>query len=96
MPDGCTNRSHLQRVFDQSGILPELLEPEDCDEEVLYLWDYFLNMCKRRTSNGYGVNPITNSELRAWAELHNIHLAPWEIEVIDSLESMYLKEANRD
>jgi hypothetical protein len=40
----------------------------------------------RRTSNGFGVNPITWVDLGEFTRLTGVRLAPWEIEVIEELD----------
>jgi len=46
-------------------------------------------MNRRRTSSGFGPNPITNSEMQAWAELRGITLTNFEIYALDEIESLY-------
>jgi hypothetical protein len=51
-----------------------------------YLWRTFQRLRNRRTSNGFGVNPITWVDLGEFTRLTGVRLAPWEIEVIEELD----------
>jgi hypothetical protein len=51
-----------------------------------YLWRTFQRLRNRRTSSGFGVNPITWVDLGEFTRLTGTRLAPWEIEVIEELD----------
>lgn len=92
--DGATLRDHLlshwrQEKFDPEK-KPELLEEVEYDECLEYLWDYFLDMSKRRTSNGFSYNPITHEGLEAWQRRRGIRFEPFEYEILDAIEVTYL------
>lgn len=93
--DGQSLRTHLQSVERQTGITPEQLSPVEVGDELAYIWKYFISMNRRRTSSGFGPNPISSLELIAWANNHGIPLNPFEVEVLDSIELEFLKAANR-
>jgi hypothetical protein len=44
----------------------------------------------RRTSNGFGANPITEEGVEAWARRRGIRLQPFENRILDALEVLYL------
>ena len=67
-----------------------MLDPVEYDESVEYLWRYFQDMNVRRTSNGFGPNPITEEGVEAWARRRGIRLVPFENRILDALEVMYL------
>lgn len=46
------------------------------------IWRDFRSLDSARTSNGYGANPISYSEIQAYAALNSIEFQPWEIEVL--------------
>jgi hypothetical protein len=89
-PDGATLREHLQSAWRQTGERPELLEPVDCPDEMLYLWDRFLEVSKRRTSNGFGLNPVPYADIAAWATMNRVRITPFELEVLDRIEALYV------
>lgn len=94
--DGVALRVHLESVWRQTGKLPEGLIPINCPDSVKYLWGYFLDMCKRRTSNGFGVNPITDEGVEAWARRRGLHLTRFEQRALDALEQLYLATRAKD
>jgi len=94
--DGVSLRHHLQRVWDMTGVMPEQLEPIEVEDEVLYLWDYFTSMNQRRTSNGFGENPISASEMKAWSELNGIPISTFEVQAIQMLELAYMRRKSHD
>lgn len=75
--------------------MPEELESIDCPLEVLYLWEYFLDMSKRRTGTGFGLNPIPNEGVEAWAHRRGIQLLPFENRLLDELEQLFLSITNK-
>jgi hypothetical protein len=76
--------------------MPEQLRPVECPSCVMYLWDYFRDMNRRRTSNGYGYNPITEEGVQAWARRRRITLLPFENELLDELEYVFLRIKNKE
>lgn len=46
------------------------------------LWMDFRALDSARSSNGYGANPISFSEIQAYCKMMEIELQPWEIEII--------------
>lgn len=71
------------------------LEPVDCPFEVMYLWEYFLDMNKRRTNNGFSKNPVSEVEMQAWQKRHGIRLEFFEYMALDALEDVYTKSQNK-
>jgi hypothetical protein len=70
--------------------MPPELEAIECPEEMLYVWEYFRGMCARRQHNGRNFEPLSNTEIEAWARLRGVRLTPSEVQAIDELEMMYL------
>jgi len=88
--DGCTTRQHLENIYRQTGRKPIDLENELPDFHA-QVWADFLSLNSKRTSNGFGHNPITNLEIRAWCELYHITLPLSDIDLINRLDNEYLK-----
>lgn len=57
---------------------------------LVYLWRAFHRLSRRRGGNGIGANPISWSEIDAFVRNTRIRLAPWEIEVIEALDDLFL------
>lgn len=68
----------------------------ECPDAALYLWQYFLDMSTRRSSNGYSVNPLSHQEVQAWSERRGLTIAAWEAEVLDRLELLYLNAVAKE
>ena len=85
-------REQLESVWKQTGIKPkeleELTELPDCFK---YAWEYFLKLNQKRTSNGFGLNPISYSEMKSFFELNRIIPDPIEVEVISLLDNIALE-----
>lgn len=64
-----------------------------------YVWKYFLDLNKKRTSNGFGMNPISWYDMHGYFELNHIVPLPEEIELINMLDEVmlehYAKEAEK-
>lgn len=54
-----------------------------------YLWRAFQRLHTRRGSNGFGPNPISWPEIDAFVRHSKFELAPWEIEIIETLDDLY-------
>ena len=67
-------------------MVPAAFEIE-CPPEVEYIWRLFRSLDQRRTSSGFGANPITHADLAAWEQRLSFRLTPFEWECIDALEA---------
>ena len=63
--------------------------------ELAYLWRAFNRLASRRTSNGFGPNPIPWSDIAAYSVLTGFPFAPWEVEVIEELDRVFLAEMSK-
>jgi hypothetical protein len=55
-----------------------------------YLWDWYGELGSSR-QNGMAPNPLTFTEIKAWADLTQRDVAPWEIEIIKTIDNSYLR-----
>lgn len=82
--DGATQREHLRRIQEQTGVKePELL-PVECPEQVKYVWDYY-----KRSSFRRGDGPVNYTEIMSWSRLSGTPLEPFEVALLDALENLY-------
>ena len=58
----------------------------DIPEPVEHLWDWFWELDSVRGSNGFGPNPLTYSEIRAWSQLTETEITPWEVSVLKKMD----------
>lgn len=52
------------------------------------LWQWFIELHNARSSSGFGVNPISYSDIKAYFELIDIVPEDWEIRVIKKLDGI--------
>lgn len=88
----------MQSVWRQTGIRPkefeDLIELPDCCFQV---WKWFIDLHNTRGSNGFGINPISFTEIKAYFDLLDIKPEEWELTLIKRFDnealSAYAKEA---
>lgn len=59
--------------------------------ELFYLWRTYNRLRRRQGSSGFGPLPIGWPEIDAFIRHSKFNLAPWEVEVIEDLDDLYLK-----
>jgi hypothetical protein len=72
------------KVFE--GGTPEAVYPV----AVGHVWEWFLELVPRRTSNGMGPNPITFADIQAWAALTERAPTPQEVRWLMRLDDTML------
>ena len=55
------------------------------------MWAWFRELDRARASNGYGLNPISYSDIDAWARLRRIALLYWHLDALISMDGQRLK-----
>ena len=87
-----TIRDQLIAVWKQTGIKPPELEPAGELNEMFYdAWQFFLKLHSKRSNNGFGVNPISYLEMKAFFELHEIYPTHYELELIEQFDNVALE-----
>lgn len=68
-----------------------MLEVPPLPEALGYLWNAFLRIRRRKGTDGMGnVQPIGWGDLDAFDRLSGLRLKPWEIDIIEQLDAVYL------
>lgn len=62
---------------------------------LTYLWNIFCRLSSRRTSNGFGPNLITYLDIDAFQRVTRFNLTAWEVEMIETVDRLYLAEYAR-
>lgn len=76
-----------------TGKRPEALdELVEFPEDMKFVWSYFIALHNRRTSNGFGLNPISYQEILAYFVLIQYQPQEWEVGLITSLDLVFLEE----
>lgn len=88
-------------VWNQTGVKPkELEELLELQREQYEIWGWFMELNEARSSSGFGLNPITYSDIEAYFRLQKIVPEKWEIDTIKRLDrevlSIYAKKAKAD
>ena len=73
----------------------ELANAPELPEPVKYLWGFFLDLSRQRGSNGFGVLPLSYSDIHAWQQLNELSLDRWELDAILRLDGAYLACVNK-
>jgi hypothetical protein len=61
-----------------------------------YVWEYFLRLNRKRTSNGFGVNPIPFSEIESFFNVNQIEYSPDEVMLIEMLDNVALEHFQKE
>lgn len=94
-------RDQLNSVWRQTGIKPKELEelkelPESCNQ----VWKWFIDLNNSRYSNGFGVNPLSYSDIKAYIDLIGIDIEEWELHLIKRIDNeamdSYSKQAEAE
>ena len=59
-----------------------------------YLWSIFLRLRRRKGSNGFAVSPIEYADIAAFCRLSHMRLSPWDTEIIEMLDNLFLIQNN--
>lgn len=63
---------------------------------MIYVWEYFIRLNKKRTSNGFGVNPISFPDIDSFARLNDIYISPDEVQLIEILDDLMLEHYSKE
>lgn len=101
MPDdtGTSKRDSLMQVLNSAPEDSEMYESALCQLEespeipfyLEHIWAWFWQIHRGRSHGMAGPNPITWENILAWRDLLEIQIRPIEIEIINEMDSMYLK-----
>ncbi|PWE57665.1 hypothetical protein DEM27_00175 [Metarhizobium album] len=57
-----------------------------------FLWEIYLRLRSRKSTDGMGnAQPIEWSDFDAFNRLSGLRLQPWEIELLETLDNIYLR-----
>lgn len=87
---GTTLREHLQSHAQHTGKEAdyEIFLPDGAED----LWRIFWELGLGRASNGFGYNPISYLEIKAYCDLMAEELTPWQILVLKQMDRVFLTE----
>jgi hypothetical protein len=83
-------RDHLEAAERSTGRRPPDLDVPPLPPACADVWQLFLQLHRRR-GGGFGPQPLDESRLLAWCQLHGQHLTSWEVEAVFDLDSVWLQ-----
>ena len=93
---GGSLRSHLETVWQQTGVKPAELEECECPDAARHIWGWFIELSRSRGSSGMGgPSPISYMEITAWSHLTKSEPTPFEISCIMGLDSIWLNSSSK-
>lgn len=93
--DGSTLIGHAESILAATGVWPkEIPEPPTIPTEMQHIWEWFWELRTASPSGFSGPVAILYSEMESWARLTGTELSPWHIDIIRSMDSVYLDVAN--
>lgn len=98
---GSSIREQLENVWRQTGKKPKELEDlVELPSSMIEVWSWFITLHESRSSNGFGVNPISFMDIWTFFQLQEITPYRWEIDLIKRLDrevmSIFNKKAAAD
>lgn len=88
---------HLQSAARQMRKLPPHLEKQEAPIRAIYLWEYFLELTRRRSRDGFsGIpQPLQYQEIASWASLRGVRLESFEVGILIRLDDTFLEVSNK-
>lgn len=71
----------------------EGINPADFPDVLYDLWHWFLDLNASRGS-GMGPSPITQLDLFAYSQLHQVRFEQWQLSAIRQLDSIAMRSTN--
>lgn len=65
-------------------------------KSLVHVWIAFRRIRKRKGSNGFAASPIEWPDIDAFVRNSRTHLTPWEIELIEDLDDLFLMDHTKD
>lgn len=91
-PKGNSLRDQLNNAWRQTGVKPKQLdELKELPESCVDIWYTFLKLHNARGSSGFGVSPISYSEILAYCQLHQVEFEEWELDLIRLFDQTVLQ-----
>ncbi len=87
--DGTPAREHYRFLAEkgrQDAI--DMLEGPECPVDLMYLYNFAIELHGRSGAGMGGLNPLSHTELRNWSDLTGWSLDPHEVEALMALDSV--------
>lgn len=80
---GASLRQHLAQVG-------KTVDDPDVPNAWAYALEYFKHLSRQRQSGGFGLSPLSFTEIKSWSELTATILSPFDVELICAMDRAYL------
>ena len=90
MGDGAPRREHLLAVERITKKRPLELDGVELPPETAHVWSWFISLHRARGSNGMGPNPISYSDVAAFAGLTGIIIRQVELDALFEIDQLWL------
>jgi hypothetical protein len=87
-------RSGRDRSRDIASLEAELALPP-MPMGLLYLWQAYHRLRRRKGGSGFGASPIEWPDIDAFVRNSRFELAPWELEILEMLDDLYMTQQAR-
>lgn len=88
--DGSTLRQHAKVIQQATGEIPEEYQSLPFPSIIGYVWGWFIDLSRSRSSSGFGHNPLSYTEIQAWSQLTGVAPDTIEIQAIMALDLVYM------
>lgn len=90
-------REQLNLVWKNTGRKPkELDDLISLPDSTMHIWGWFIELNNARSSNGFGVNPLSYSEIWSYFNLMQVSPDEWEVKLIKALDNIALEQISKD
>jgi len=88
-PVGKSNKgAYYRQVEKHKGV--DLMPDKECPQALVHIWSWFLDLTGSRANTGFGMSPITYSEIKAWSNLTRQAPTVFEVGILKRLDRLYL------
>ncbi len=89
-------RQNAEAFERQTGKRPPELDGPDLPPDLEHLWHWFLELHARRTSNGFGSNPLSWTDIFAWMTLTQPGARLEELKLVLALDNTWMASQAED
>lgn len=96
---GHSRSDHEAQLLKQRNRHKAVVESDQgrkCPQSLMYIWEWFMDLHRSRGSNGFGVNPLSWTEIKSWSDLMRKDLEVWEVQVIKNIDGLFLTQWHED
>jgi hypothetical protein len=86
-----TWRDTVASGVEQKALGAEWLIGPLCPPPLRYVLEWFLELAAARGSSGFGISPLSFTEIKAWSELTGRRLSAAEVRLLRALDAAFLQ-----